>query len=61
MRGWLRFMPWCFVVWLARRKCEAFNIQGRTYVRPFRDGPLLSKDDMPSRKKTDCKVSNAPF
>jgi hypothetical protein len=37
MRVACALLPVAFVRWYARRHCELFVINGRTYARPFRD------------------------
>lgn len=47
MRPWLKLLPWCAVVWLARKHTELLRIGDAEYVQPFCPGPLLSKADYP--------------
>jgi hypothetical protein len=35
MQSWMKLMPWCIVVWIARRHCEVFTLCGCEVVRPF--------------------------
>lgn len=44
MRRWVKLMPYALVVWFARRHCERYTVDGRHFVCPFTDGPLLSID-----------------
>jgi len=42
MRSFAKFLPWCFVVWYARRHCERMVTDGLNTVQPFANGPVLS-------------------
>lgn len=36
-KTWVRFLPHCFVVWLAKRDCERLTVWGEVVVQPFAD------------------------
>jgi hypothetical protein len=37
MKALWSVLPLIFIRWFAVRHCERFNLNGRTYARPFRD------------------------
>jgi hypothetical protein len=45
MRAWVKLLPWCVVVWLARKYSERFILGNVKYVVPFRDGPGITEAD----------------
>ena len=48
-QNWLRYMPFCFVVWLARRNCSVMRICDQNWHHVWDDVLVLSDEDVRAR------------
>lgn len=50
-QNWLRYMPFCFVVWLARRNCSVMRIGDQNWHHVWDDVLVLSSDSVRERMR----------